>query len=1012
MTAGRPHPRAHPAALLAVALAAACAGPEVGGEVVPPPPPTGYQLLVTDVQVFASRKPMVTFTVTRDDRPVALADLDALRPTFSLAGLVIDPVSGLDTWWSYLQTGRQVSARLPLGGPGTPPAQVLAEVRQPGADVGGTYQEQGPGRFLYTFGTAAPLGYDPARTMRVGAWLAGVTPGTARTSTTFDLVPDGSGPVQQRETTLDARCATCHGGPITAHGGSRAGVRLCLTCHTLLNADPDTADPAAVARALTVTPEARTVVAGTGATTLTATLLQSTAAIGWALSGEGALSAPTAATSTLGASSVVRYTPPAADAAVTGPLTVSLVASAAGLSAPVTLTVVQPPAAPAVLVNPVAQALVAGGPAATFTAAHLGASGAFTWTLAPATGAGSLSATAGASVSYAPPAGVASPVTVTLTATAASGEAGVATLTVLPTPAGSTGPTSDPNPLDLGRLVHRIHRGKNLPTLYLASSTAPAPPLPPVAAPPLPFFPGRNAPAPGARYAIAGFRSFEFVPGQVVSHGSNGQPPRTLAEGFGFPRDLRDCDACHLGAPQAAAVVTAISRRTCQGCHPEIWFGAGPITDLVHFAHPGGPQADDTACAGCHVTGLAGAPPLVPIAEAHLHPLKSPRFDAPVITVLGVSGLNPGGRPTVRFTAEDRVGPLSPLGAPTPAREAGPNASPVPRALSRLAFVLSGPTGDYLTGNAPLTELVPLTLAADPVDGTFSHTFAAALPASASGTWALGLEARRAGPVPLYDLAAGSYPWPYTGETLTEFADNPVVAVDTAFGSWPGGAPSPRRQVVERVRCQACHVELSLHGGLRHNPDYCVLCHTPDGTDWGRRPKGPDGNVNLATLYPDGRIATYDDREETSVHFKVMIHRLHTGRGQGRADLSALEPHVIYGFGGTPFFFADFGFPNRLKNCALCHPGATWTLEAIPPDASPTIANETATLQHAATAAHGAGERRWLPVTATCLSCHGSNAAFGHAAKYTLGTEEQCAQCHARGALGVAAAHGLAEPAP
>jgi hypothetical protein len=42
--------------------------------------------------------------------------------------------------------------------------------------------------------------------------------------------------------------------------------------------------------------------------------------------------------------------------------------------------------------------------------------------------------------------------------------------TVDPAAPASALPTTNPNPLELGRLVHRIHRGKNLPTLYSASS--------------------------------------------------------------------------------------------------------------------------------------------------------------------------------------------------------------------------------------------------------------------------------------------------------------------------------------------------------------------------------------------------------------------------------------------------------------------------------------------------------------------------------------------------------------
>ena len=150
-----------------------------------------------------------------------------------------------------------------------------------------------------------------------------------------------------------------------------------------------------------------------------------------------------------------------------------------------------------------------------------------------------------------------------------------------------------------------------------------------------------------------------------------------------------------------------------------------------------------------------------------------------------------------------------------------------------------------------------------------------------------------------------------------------------------------RRAVVERARCQACHLDLNLHGGLRHNPDYCLMCHTPDGTDWSRRPKGPDGNVNLATVYPDGRIGTYDGLEERSIHFKVMIHRIHTGAGQGTARIDLGAPQVVYGFGGAALLYDEVRFPGPLQTCTACHLDGTWTLAAIPADAQPTTANES-----------------------------------------------------------------------
>ncbi len=1012
-------------ALLAAVAAVGCGEPEVGGKVVPPAPPTGYVLTLQGAALDATSHVVVTFALQKDSVPVALADLPALRPSFTLAGLLPDPVSGLLTWQSYLLVGGGTLANLPLGGPGTPPALILQNQRQPGAvtATAADLADLGGGTFTMTIGTPLPPGLDPARTMRVGAWL-GAVPGTKDTSATLDWVPAGGAPTR-RETILDANCAVCHG-LLAAHGGYRTGVKLCLTCHTIQNADPDTADPAAPVRALTVAPEALTLVAGNGTSNgaaLTATLRSSTAAVAWSLSpasGAGALSAATSAVSVLGSTSTVTFRPPAADAAVTGPTPATLTAAvtiqgaATGgytpppvtLSFPLALTVVQPPAAPAVAVNPAAATVVANGPALPLSASLLGVSGAVAWAIAPASGAGTLSATSGASITYTPPAATAGPVTATVTATA-GGQVGTFTVTVLPGPSGGATRLTDPNPLDLGRLVHRIHRGKFLPTLYLSSSLAPAPALPSSGPLPLPFLGGRNAPAPGTRYSIVGYRGVEFLAGRVVSRTDNFQPPKVLAEGVAFPRDLRDCDACHQGAPQRSEMVTAISRRTCHGCHTDVWFGTGPITDLVHFAHPGGPQADDTRCAGCHVSGNGVR---AAIADAHVIPLLSPYYQQPAVTVTRVTDLQGGKKPTVCFQVSDRTGPLDSLSAPTPAADLTPlTPSPVPRALARVSIVVAGPTTDYLNGNLPFSQSVPLTTprttGPDGVTQEFCHTFTVALPDGAAGTWGLGLEARRLGATALYDPAADAFRWPYTGETITEYADNPVIYVDTALGSWPGGAPAPRRNPIERNNCRACHLELSLHGNLRHNPAYCVLCHAADATDWSRRPKNADGNVNLATVWSDTRFGTYDNIEERSIHFKVMVHRIHTGEGQGTARLEVAAPHVVSGI-----FLDDIRFPNRLADCTLCHEGTTWLISGQPADAAPTTANETATIAHAASAAHGAGDQVLRPITATCVSCHGTTSAYAHAARYVKDGVETCAQCHTKGAMGVPAAHGLADP--
>ncbi len=582
----------------------------------------------------------------------------------------------------------------------------------------------------------------------------------------------------------------------------------------------------------------------------------------------------------------------------------------------------------------------------------------------------------------------------------------------------STTATTDPNPLDLGRLVHRIHRGKRLPTLYLSSSTAvPAPALDAGNDLPLPFSPENSTtPIVGRKFSVVGYQSAEAVFGRVVQRTENAQPPKTLAAGILFPRDLRDCVVCHGGAAQGGVVTSSISRRTCSGCHPDAWFGTTPITDQVHLAHPGGPQANDSACEGCHV-GPAAPKLYAPIAEIHVPPLDAARYNAITLEIVQVTNLVPGGRPEVRFRVKDRAGPLGPeLDAPVPAEDPDLVASSyVPRKLASFSIKISGPTApDYTSGATSWDPISSGTASGNPdpfalttVSGSpdwaeYVYTFTSTIPAGASGTWTVGAETRRRTKVSHYDKATDTFRWPYTGETVTESPDNPLAYVDTATGSWPPDGPAPRRKIVAEEKCLVCHKRFEMHGGQRHQVAYCLVCHTPQATDWAQRPK-VSGNVSLA--------ATFDGIEERTIHFKVLVHRIHTGGRTGAASLQSLEPFVVYGFGGTPLFFDEGGFPNDLRNCTVCHEGKSYLADAVPLDAPPTVANETATVRHAANSkAHVTGELSRPPIQAACTGCHATGATFAHVAAKTVGGVETCTQCHSKGTLSVDVAHGLAAP--
>jgi hypothetical protein len=242
-----------------------------------------------------------------------------------------------------------------------------------------------------------------------------------------------------------------------------------------------------------------------------------------------------------------------------------------------------------------------------------------------------------------------------------------------------------------------------------------------------------------------------------------------------------------------------------------------------------------------------------------------------------------------------------------------------------------------------------------------------------------------------YAQDAGGKPdtfrWPYTGETVNETAENPLAWVDTRTGTWPPDASNRRRRIVSQDKCHRCHGRIEFHGGgARHEVELCLMCHTPDYA------------ARASALG-----STHDGIEERSIHAKVMIHRIHTGGRKGAASLDGIQPFAI----GDTFF--EGLFPNDLRDCTVCHEGKSYLVESVPPDAPPTIANETGTILHQGTSAHTDCQRT-PPLQAACLGCHATGATFAHVAAKTLDGVETCGQCHEKGPLSVEVAHGLAPP--
>jgi len=141
---------------------------------------------------------------------------------------------------------------------------------------------------------------------------------------------------------------------------------------------------------------------------------------------------------------------------------------------------------------------------------------------------------------------------------------------------------------------------------------------------------------------------------------------------------------------------------------------------------------------------------------------------------------------------------------------------------------------------------------------------------------------------------------------------NPVVNF-----SVDGSAVAPRRTVIAEANCNNCHVALSLHGGLRNNVEYCVLCHNPSNTD--------------ASTRATAVVTSYQTQPPQGINFNLLVHRIHDGVNAAADGNGPKNPYIVVGHGGSTNNFSGTLFPamngagdaTDLQNCAMCHVNST-----------------------------------------------------------------------------------------
>ena len=531
------------------------------------------------------------------------------------------------------------------------------------------------------------------------------------------------------------------------------------------------------------------------------------------------------------------------------------------------------------------------------------------------------------------------------------------------------------NTVDMKVMIHKIHRGSELPSVQPA--TLPA----------------------GVTDGVIGLG---------LSYGIYGRGGLVDFSHIVYPQDHRNCTTCHeetdADTPEASNYRITVNSVPCGACHDAttqqvvggVPQGSAPVA--INFQTGQGHSAanlavQDQDCVTCHGPDATINNGLLRTAKVHEIPEKiaAQKFKYSVVSVANTA---PGQNPTVTIKVTDPTNGDAPYDITDPA-------GPFRQSSSALTVDVAWNTVDFNnrgSGSAPTptsgtpalpvritfangTSLVAGVTNNFATNGTFSATATIPVPAFMTGSGAAILEGR-----PRVDANGDG-----TLESL------PVAASGLSFVI-TDASPQARRQVVELTRCNECHNVLSLHGGNRtDNTELCTTCHNPNNTDISRR-GAPCSNL------PTDPVAPGLGPDDMAIDFKFMIHQIHSANFQ------------VCGFGNSVNDFTHVGFPGQLNNCEGCHrPDTYYPVDGALVQATTFDAGDRTTL---------ADDRARSPNATACSGCHTDALARTHmeqnggdfnAGKTVEGTiisagTETCALCHGPGRIAdVKLMHGVGQ---
>jgi len=420
-----------------------------------------------------------------------------------------------------------------------------------------------------------------------------------------------------------------------------------------------------------------------------------------------------------------------------------------------------------------------------------------------------------------------------------------------------------------------------------------------------------------------------------------------------YPQDIRNCQACHGGAAQAAQITSRPTIGACGSCHDAVDFTTTTLAACTHppaldvdglpvpCKHSAGVQTD-TACATCHK-----ADGKIPFQEKLQHePIGLPDPNSTYAggknaytnaSYLAATGYVPTGADVITHII-DSVSLV----------DANPVSSSYKNPQIKFKLQRNGTDVVLQTYVADTTtELMPDFVGspsvyfawAEPQDGiTAPANYNVSASAYVKGVWN-GSVAGATATLSATPDASGFYTIVLTGTKVPTAATmvtggvgysysltstQPLTQVNLAAYPYDtttkiGGlsVPAPnvykvatgstaRRKIVETANCLSCHGALgaapTFHAGQRNDAPTCSFCHTPNRTSSG-----------------------------WSANASHYVHAIHSGRVRTENfDWHATEEGPGYG---------EVEFPARINDCTACHVAGAYDLSGK--DALAALPNHT-----------------------------------------------------------------------